>query len=682
VDVADYLAGSAALALGALPWVPASLRLTRRLLPDRTGSVAALAASVVGVSGIIVVSELVGIADGFRRWVWAVVSALVALLVAALGRGRDGAPREPLRLPRERSAQITLACVVVCIVATSASLIGRDAAVVGTGPLDLDSIHYHLTQAAQIVHVHNIDRVHHTASSDGTVYYPYDAELLDAVGMLGPHPDLATFGLNLLFGWLALLACWVIGARWSRGSTGLAAGAAVIALPIVAQASSGPGLNDLPAMAFLLSAVAFIALAGAPRGDRARKPWLTELTLAGLALGLAAGTKLNALPIVILLALGVVAFATRDRWAAFGVLAGPALLTGGFWYIRDWVEVGSPVPDLNLTVAGHGFHVVPYPEVQPYAFTVAHYLGNYSVVRHWFVPGLHAVWTGLWPVVGLLAIAGIVMAIFVDGSWLRRMLGVVITIGFVAYLVTPTTAIGSPGQPVLFATNTRYALPTIIVAVLLLASSPRLKRFAPYLTVGFTALTLALLGLSSLPQQVHYLEGFAAAVVLGVLVIAGRELLRRGTPVTTALVAGIAAVAVLGAGALVQHHYLERRYSGSDDEATLFRGMGALKDTRIGVAGHALAYPFFGENFSNTVNYVGYSAPSHAFDPPASCQQLVEVLARLHDDYVVVEPLAVEHTDRLDAWIAAIPGTARVYGNTAGTVYKLPAAISASGCSM
>ena len=214
MDVAGYLLGCLALGLGLLPWVVAARRLARRLAPEWRGAEHALAASILGIAGVVVVTELVGICDGLRRWPWAIASAVVALGVAGLGRAATGPRERGLSVPTDRGAQVMLGCVALCVVATSAALLGRDAAVIRTGPLDADSLHYHLALAAQMVQAHNIDHLHQTASSDGSVHDPLVTELLSAVAMLGPHPDLGVFGLNLLFGWLALLACWVIGARW------------------------------------------------------------------------------------------------------------------------------------------------------------------------------------------------------------------------------------------------------------------------------------------------------------------------------------------------------------------------------------------------------------------------------------------------------------------------------------
>jgi hypothetical protein len=682
VDVGDYLRGSVALSIALLPWVPASRRLARRIVPEWEGPEAVLAASLIGLSAVLVIAELLGIVGGFSRWVFAIVSGLLALVAAMCG-----APAPPRgesavwSLPRDRSARIMLGCVVICVMATTASMIGRDAAVLQTGPLDTDSVHYHLTQAANLVHTHSNLHQHHTSASDGPGYYPYDAEMLDAVAMLGPHPDIATFGLNLLFGWLALLACWVIGARWSAGAPALAAGATVIALPIVSQASTGPGLNDLPSMAFVLASLACFAVAGAPRGERPRGPWLSQLAIAGLALGLAAGTKLSALPIAVFLALAVVLVSTGDRGRVVLALFLPAFLTGGFWYIRNWATVGSPLPDLDLTIAGHGFHVVPYPEVEPYAFTVAHYLGDASVIRHWFVPGLRAVWTELWPVVVLLLAAGALLAVFAEKALFRRLLGIAVAGGVLAYVVTPTSAIGNEGEPILFATNTRYLLPVLMVAAVLVASASVLGRFTTGITVFMTLLVVGLLALEDLPQEVHYGVGAAGALLIAALVAwwhAGRSVrsLRRAWSL---LVVGLVIVVVAG-GAVVQRGYLRHRYTGPGDLERLFAVVGGYEHQRIGVAGHGLQYGFYGPRFRNTVNYVGVTAPSDSFSLPSTCPALLTTLRRLGDDYVVVEPLEVEHTERIDQWLAAIPGVRVVFANPAGTVYELPSVIPDDGC--
>jgi hypothetical protein len=56
------------------------------------------------------------------------------------------------------------------------------------------------------------------------------------------------------------------------------------------------------------------------------------------------------------------------------------------------------------------------------------------------------------------------------------------------------------------------------------------------------------------------------------------------------------------------------------------------------------------------------------------------VLASNHDDYLVIEPLQLERTDRLMTWTAAIPGVHDVLSTSRGTVFRLPIKVSATGC--
>ncbi len=682
MNVGDYIAGSSALVLTVALWPFAAARLQRRLLPSWDPAAAVLARAVIALSGLVVVAELMGLADGLRRWPLAVVSAAVAAIVAALGRPAPARRRLSLRLPTAPADRLVLASLVVCVMSISAVLLGRDARALHTGPTDLDSLHYHLTQAAQMVQTHNLDHLHQTAASDGTLYYPFNVELLDAIAMLGPRPDIATFGLNLLFGWLALLACWVIGARWRVGAAGVAGGAVVLALPIVAGASSGPGLNDIPGMAFLLAGVACLLIAGLPRAGRPRPGWLLEIALAGLALGLAAGTKLPLVAPVLLIAIGATVVARGDRIRVAVAIGAAGLLTGSFWYLRDWVIVGSPQPSLDLRVAGHGLTFVPYPEVKPYSFTVAHYLGNWSVIRHWFVPGLKVVWTSAWPVAALLMAAGAVLAIGFDRAPSRRMLGVVTVLGFIAYLLTPTTAIGAPNQPVLFATNTRYAIPVLALAMVLLATAELLRRHAVVVTVGLTGFTIVLLLLSRFIGKVATAPGIAAAIVVCAAGLWGAAVFLRSPWRHCGLALGaVSVVALVVVGGVLQHKYLKQRYAvtaGPND--AIYSYLGGLTGARIGVSGHGLEYPFYGPTFANRVNYVGVTAPDNSFGAPGSCSQLVHVLVSARDQYLVIEPLPLEHTARLMTWTAAIPGVRQVMAGALGTVYRLPPRISSSGC--
>src|SRR5205807_3669029 len=95
-------------------------------------------------------------------------------------------------------------------------------------------------------------------------------------------------------------------------------------------------------LALLLSAAALLVHAG---DDAA------AATVAGLAAGLAIATKVTMVVPVAALTIGVAggALARRQlRLAAAWVV--PLVLAGGTWYVRNWVRVGNPVPNLAVHV--------------------------------------------------------------------------------------------------------------------------------------------------------------------------------------------------------------------------------------------------------------------------------------------------------------------------------------------
>jgi 4-amino-4-deoxy-L-arabinose transferase-like glycosyltransferase len=71
--------------------------------------------------------------------------------------------------------------------------------------------------------------------------------------------------------------------------------------------------------------------------------WL-ELLGAGLALGLAAGTKYTFLVPGVILVVGAIAAAPRrDRMRAGALLVAGLAVTGGWWYLRAALHTGNPL---------------------------------------------------------------------------------------------------------------------------------------------------------------------------------------------------------------------------------------------------------------------------------------------------------------------------------------------------
>src|SRR5262249_12718583 len=136
---------------------------------------------------------------------------------------------------------------------------------------------------------------------------------------------------------------------------------------------------------------------------------LGPVAIAGLAAGLAAGTKLNFLLPAGVFVVGLALIAPKGRrWRTFGGAALSALAGGGYWYLRNLIHAGNPLP----WVKHLGPITLPAPEQAVggrEGHSVFSYLTDDSVWSHWFLPGLHHGLTLLWPLLVILPLAGLVL---------------------------------------------------------------------------------------------------------------------------------------------------------------------------------------------------------------------------------------------------------------------------------
>jgi hypothetical protein len=214
------------------------------------------------------------------------------------------------------------------------------------GMRDLDSLRYHGPDAASWVQRHNIVHLQSTSTENQEFFFPGNAELLDGFGILLFARDLLTPVRNLLGLAFAFLAVWCAGKRLGSGAAALAGVAAVCSTPLVASIEPGSAKNDIIAIAFLLATTALLVQAlPSRRGEVDRR----LVVVAGLAGGLAAGTKLTVLGIVgALLVAMLVAVGRRAAPRVALAFVVPALLTGGLWYVRNIVYTGTPLPWFRL----------------------------------------------------------------------------------------------------------------------------------------------------------------------------------------------------------------------------------------------------------------------------------------------------------------------------------------------
>lgn len=423
------------------------------------------------------------------------------------------------------------------------------------------------------------------------------------------------------------------------------------------------------------------------------------LLLVGLAIGLAAGTKLNFLLPAAVLALGLTALAPRGRrWMTVLCVGGMALAGGGYWYLRNLIHTGNPLPWIHHL----GPIDLPAPEQAlggREAHSVFSYLTNGSVWSDWFFPGLHGALWIIWPLIAAVALAGLLLALVPflfsrtsaspPGWWAENssqggvfgpststrgvsvtVAGVLAVAGLVglaaavSWLVSPTSASGPSGMPRGFESGLRYLTPALILGLALLPTVPPLRALAARLASLGPAFGERPVQASGRPvdgpvpaadadtssaERLHlppHSEGDRRRTV------EEDRLPRRWV---TAIVAGVVVLGVI-VGYPVERHYLQNRYR---DPSFTTPGLDAAFAWARNVSGARIAttstrqYPLFGTDLSNHVAYVGIERPHGGFEAARNCRQFRRLINEGEYDYVVAS------RDRIEAGKPAFPPQAK-----------------------
>ena len=660
------LVGTAAIAASAGHLV------RRAVLPGWRGPQAALAASVLALAVLVIGAEVAGVIGVFDRFGILVATAVVAGVgvVAARRRAPRGADHVAVdaesypQEPRAAQAVAVLASAVVAVTWGS-----RAGLAFTTGIADSDSLTYHLPFAARFVETGRVTALHRIVPGDATAFHPANAELLHGLGIASLGTDVLSIAVNL--GWLALalLAAWCIGRPLGRGSLAVAALCVPLTTHLAVRTQAGTAMTDTAALALLLAAAGLL-LAGGGAGAG-----LHVTFVAAVAGGLAAGTKLTVLPAVVTLAVAAVVTGPRERrWRASAVWAVAGLATGSLWYVRNLVEVGSPVPALDV---GIGPVRLPHPEMElidRFGASVASYAGDGGVWRDVFFPGFADGLGPLWFALLAVAVGAPVLAVTRRD---RRLLPLAIAgaVAVVAYLVTPTSAYGPRGDPVLFEENVRYLLPALATGVVLLAAAVPLRRATAWAAAAVAvvvAVTVADAGLlptvSTGRPATSTAAGVAGALVVGAAVVVAR--LRPSPRVLGVAALSLFVLAVVAAPA-VSRRYLETRYASS--EAFGGRWARDIEDARIAVAGFFTQYELYGSDVSNHVQYVGRVGDDGSFHDIVTCDAWRAAVAGGNYDYVVVAPPFIGQTvaPPQAAWTRTDPGAVEVLRQGGLAIFEL-----------
>jgi hypothetical protein len=544
-----------------------------------------------------------------------------------------------------------------------------------TGMTGFDSTWYHGPFAAGFMQSGNTWDLHYIAPQFLAWFYPANSELLHAVGMNAFDRDLLSPLLNL--GWFVgcLFACWCIGRPYRVAPWSLALGAIALSVPALSD-QAGEARNDIVGIFFLLAAIA-IALnawaarspgkATAPGAEANRGLPLGALVLAALSAGLAAGTKLNFLLPCAVLVVGLAVVVPRGRrWRSFGAGTLAALAGGGYWYLRNLVHTGNPLPwfeELGLpgpdqALGGREEH------------SVLGYLTDGTVWSDWLLPGLHRGLWIVWPLLVLASLAGLVLALQGfrrsfgrdsaeedkrSGGWdpVLAVAGLAGLAALLAWLVAPTSASGPEGMPQGFESGLRYLAPALVLGLALLPAASLLRRPLSSLSSRFVQ-----------PWTTKGEPGRRVGVGLAVaLVLLG-----------------------VGAGYVVQREYLRDRYANPTFTTpglnAAFKWATPLSGARIATTS-TRQYPLFGTELDNRVEFAGETRSHGGFVAPSTCRAWRRLLDEGDYDYVVasydrIEPGKPPYPPAA-RWTEG-PGATVVLRKPPTVVFKLNGPLDPSTC--
>jgi hypothetical protein len=617
--------------------------LRRWLLGGWTGAPARLAEAILTLSVLVIVGEVVGVLGLLQRAPLIVAAVLAGAGITVAARPRIPAGAERLRAPRVDPFQFALALAVAGFIVAQWSL--HTQVNLDRGMYGFDTMWYHMPFAAGFLQQGSVTGLHFTDPLYLNWFYPNNSELLHAIPLIAFHRDILSPMLNV--GWVALtlLAAWCVGRPYRVGGLSLVAVAIVLGSHTLVSRQPGDAKNDIVAMCFLLSSVAILVNSDGRIFDRDR---LGPLIVAGLAAGLALGTKLTLVAPVALLTVGIVYLAPRAWRLGFsGVWLGSVAATGGFWYLRNVVHAISPLPWVKHLGPISLPHPVRIEEGRP-PFSVSHYLLNRRVWNDFFLPGLHEAFGRWWEVMLAIAVLGMVLSILFAASRTLRVLGAVGLAATIAYVFTPLTASGPEGSPDGFVLNLRYLAPALVVGAALLPTVPLFARrwWAAWPLAALMVFTLLRTDRPGEIGKSKYETGarlVAVAIVLVPVAVAALRRLRVPRPAVVALGVGLIA---LGIGLLwpEERDYLNRRYTNAYTKFHLdsgFRWANGQHHQRIALGGTTAAffqYGYYGLDLSNHVQYLGAHGPHGAFNKIRTCEAWRTAINDGDYRYVVTSP--------------------------------------------
>ncbi len=558
-----------------------------------------------------------------------------------------------------------------------------------TGLNGTEVARYHLPKAIRFATSGNTTEPFFTDTELGFLiaYYPDSSELLHAYGVSLLGNDFLSHFQNLALLGVALTAAWCIGRPFGVAPVAAAAAAVVLGGPQMATLQAGNALNDMFGITFILASVGLLVGTDLKSAGRETR---NTVVLAGLAAGLAAGSKYTHLPAACMIVLAVViATPMQLRLRRFAQMAAPFALTGSYWYFRNLFLVGNPAPASEYHL---GPISLPAPANDHPTFPLSEVLFSGDAWRDWLAPGLETALGRLWPIVIAGAVLGAVAALRHRSRSIRVAAAVALT-SFATYILIPQSIGPDHDRIDTFFANVRYVGPALIVGVtvlcVLLAPSRRL-------VTGFAVAAALVLVVNLIGSNVWHpsldrapgasVLGAAVALLIALLVVTphGRRVItslagRRHRPGGYAVATGVVVVVL---STLVVGFVLNGRFANTRSASETHEWAWNQSSERIAVLNLQFTYIFHGQDLDNYVQALGQALDDGGFVPIESCPALVEALRAGRYDYIIAWPDTLfggEDPEEAE-WLEEIPGFRRVDGIEPGAVFEVPDSPDAGAC--
>jgi hypothetical protein len=573
------------------------------------------------------------------------VSVLVtAFLVAAAGLAVRPA-RGPARdLPRPPAAADGAPALVLAGLTAVAVLIAALADVrtwLSQVVQGLDTLTFHLPNAARWMQSGSLWQVDEFLPFQSHGSYPNHGELLFTWAMLPFDDDVLVRPLIV-----AILALWaftlVVAARElgaPLGARALAA-CALVTIPIVADATVPRAMPDVLAYFGVTAGLLFLL-------RFARTERRSDLVLAGLGIGLAAGTKWYAVPGALVL-IGLLIGCRRPagaRWRAqlgdLALLGGVVAATGGIWLVRNVVELGNPVFPKKVAPFGVTLFDGPRDVVAERAgFSIADYATDPDVLFGKLPDQIHAG-------VGWLALAALPLAVGCALVARRQrdrrvtaLLAAAVALGLV-YALLPYSAFGAHGDPALAQVSTRYLVPALIPLALAAAWAASRSRARIAIEVALAAASITALSPAFGPLKLGPLATASIFVLAASLALWAAV---RFVPARAYGAALVAALAVATMGGLAYARRTAERadrtgYAAFDPAFAAIDAAGGGVNVGLSglwsIDGFAPVWPAFGPRIENGVGFVGVLRDGWLTPPRDEGEFARLVRARAYDLVIV-----------------------------------------------